>query len=155
MGEWLVMISSDSYISFKRHPNPVTTTDSHWMRVKMMCERWDGMGGWCWPKDVTRNDDVLIICHKMKDDTHTHIHNRNKMLGYNIYSTFLRNEQPSVRRALPPVGWQRTVEQEAQNTTVAACENMVVIWKQPGHFTSMKNELGDCTKRFNLCWRAS
>lgn len=30
-------------------------------------------------KDVTGNDDVLIICHKMKDDTHTHIHDQNKM----------------------------------------------------------------------------
>jgi hypothetical protein len=32
--------------------------------------------------------------------------------------------------------WQRTVAQEAQKTTVAAWLNMVVIWKQPGHFTS-------------------
>ena len=39
---------------------------------------------------------------------------------YTAYSTFLRNEQPSVSFALPPVGWHSTVEQEAQNTTVEA-----------------------------------
>jgi len=43
------------------------------------------------------------------------------------YSTFLRNEQPSVSLALPPVGWHSTVEHEAQNTTVEACEKTVVI----------------------------
>jgi hypothetical protein len=32
------------------------------------------------------------------------------------------NAQPSVKRALPPVGWQRTVEQLPHNTTVLACE---------------------------------
>jgi hypothetical protein len=31
---------------------------------------------------------------------------------------FLRNEHPSVSLALPPVGWQSTVEQPAQMTTV-------------------------------------
>ena len=55
---------------------------------------------------------------------------------------FLRNEQPSVSLALPPVGWQRTVEQPAQMTTVCACEKTVVIVKQPGHLTSMKNDRG-------------
>lgn len=59
---------------------------------------------------------------------------------------FLRNEQPSVRRALPPVGWQRTVEHPAQITTVCACEKTVVIVKQPGHLTSMKNDLGPGTR---------
>jgi hypothetical protein len=34
------------------------------------------------------------------------------------YSTFLRKEQPSVRRALPPVGWHKTVLQLPQSTTV-------------------------------------
>lgn len=33
---------------------------------------------------------------------------------------FLRKEHPSVRRALPPVGWHRTCEQPAQVTTVEA-----------------------------------
>jgi hypothetical protein len=33
------------------------------------------------------------------------------------YWGFLRKEQPSVRRALPPVGWQRTVLQAEQITT--------------------------------------
>jgi hypothetical protein len=61
---------------------------------------------------------------------------------------FLRNEQPSVSLALPPVGWQRTVEQPAQMTTVWACEKTVVIVKQPGHLTSMKNDRGAGT---NVC----
>ena len=34
------------------------------------------------------------------------------------HSTFLRKEQPSVRRALPPVGWHNTVLQFPQRTTV-------------------------------------
>jgi len=34
---------------------------------------------------------------------------------------------PSVRRARPPVGWQSTVEQEAQTTTVWAWLKTVVI----------------------------
>lgn len=29
-----------------------------------------------------------------------------------------------------------------------------VIWKHPGHFTSMKNEFGSGTTFFNLCVRA-
>jgi len=35
---------------------------------------------------------------------------------------FLRKEHPSVNLAFPPVGWQRTVEQPAQITTVCAQE---------------------------------
>lgn len=109
-------------------------------------------------RDVTE-DDELIATGKLKKiglyrNSYTHTKS-NENIMENVYSTFLRNEHPSVRRALPPVGWQRTVEQEAQNTTVAAWENIVVIWKQPGHLTSIKNELGDWTKRFNLCWRDS
>lgn len=63
---------------------------------------------------------------------------------------FLLNEQPSVNRALPPVGWQRTVEQPAQMTTVCACEKTVVIVKHPGHLTSMKNDLGDGTRVWSM-----
>lgn len=59
---------------------------------------------------------------------------------------FLRKEQPSVRRALPPVGWHRTVVQPWQMTTVWACEKTVVMVKQPGHLTSMKNERGAGTR---------
>lgn len=59
---------------------------------------------------------------------------------------FLLKEQPSVSRALPPVGWQRTVEHPAQMTTVCACEKTVVIVKQPGHLTSMKKERGAGTR---------
>lgn len=59
---------------------------------------------------------------------------------------FLRKEQPSVRRALPPVGWQRTVVQPWQITTVWAWEKTVVMVKQPGHLTSMKKERGAGTR---------
>jgi hypothetical protein len=59
---------------------------------------------------------------------------------------FLLNEQPSVRRAFPPVGWQRTVAQEPQMTTVWACEKTVVILKHPGHLTSIKKERGAGTR---------
>ena len=34
-------------------------------------------------------------------------------------------------------------------------EYTVVMLKQPGHFTSMKKEFGDCTRRFSLCLRCS
>jgi len=59
---------------------------------------------------------------------------------------FLRNEQPSVSLALPPVGWQRTVVQPWQMTTVWAWEKTVVMVKQPGHLTSMKKERGAGTR---------
>ena len=57
--------------------------------------------------------------------------------------------------ALPPVGWQSIIEHEPQSTVVCACEKTVVMLKQPGHLTSMKKELGDCTKRLSLCFRFS
>ena len=57
--------------------------------------------------------------------------------------------------ALPPVGWQSIIEHEPHSTVVCACEKTVVMLKQPGHFTSMKKELGDCTKRLSLCFRFS
>jgi len=60
----------------------------------------------------------------------------------NAYSTFLRKEQPSVRRALPPVGWQSDTEQLGHITTVCAWENTVVMTKQPGQRTSMKKLFG-------------
>jgi len=68
---------------------------------------------------------------------------------------FFRNEQPSVRRALPPVGWHKTVEHDPQMTTVCAWENTIVMLKQPGHFTSMKKERGEATSCFNLCFLSS
>ena len=34
-------------------------------------------------------------------------------------------------------------------------EYTVVMLKQPGHLTSMKKELGDCTRRLSLCRRCS
>lgn len=63
---------------------------------------------------------------------------------------FRLKEQPSVNLALPPVGWQRTVEQPAQTTTVWACEKTVVIVKQPWHLTSMKKDRGPGT---SICCR--
>ena len=57
--------------------------------------------------------------------------------------------------ALPPVGWQSIIEHEPHSTVVCACEKTVVMLKQPGHLTSMKKELGDCTKRLSLCFRFS
>lgn len=75
---------------------------------------------------------------------------------------------PSVNRAFPPVGWQSTLAHAPHRTTVCAWEKTVVIAKQPGiasqsngshnealrcspgHFTSMKYELGDCTRRLSL-----
>ena len=68
---------------------------------------------------------------------------------------FLRKEQPSVSLALPPVGWHRTVVHPWQMTTVWACEKTVVMVKQPGHLTSMKNERGAGTSILSLCLRAS
>lgn len=66
---------------------------------------------------------------------------------YLIY--FLLNEQPSVKRALPPVGWQRTVEHPAQMTTVWAWLKTVVMVKHPGHLTSMKKDLGAGTSCYS------
>src|SRR5436190_21198674 len=63
---------------------------------------------------------------------------------------FRRNEQPSVNLALPPVGWQRTVEHPAQMTTVWACEKTTVIVKQPGHLTSMKKDRGTGTSIWRM-----
>jgi hypothetical protein len=76
--------------------------------------------------------------------THTHTqHQHTKPLH------FRRNEQPSVNRALPPLGWQRTVEQPAHMTTVWACEKTVVMVKQPGHLTSIKNDRGPGTRAYH------
>ena len=63
---------------------------------------------------------------------------------------FLRKEQPSVNRALPPVGWHKTCEQPAQTTTVWAWEKTVVMVKQPGHLTSMKKERGPGTSVYMI-----
>jgi hypothetical protein len=60
-----------------------------------------------------------------------------------------------VRRALPPVGWHSITEHEPHSTTVWAWLNTVVMLKQPGHLTSMKYELGACTRRRSLCLEAS
>lgn len=58
------------------------------------------------------------------------------------YSPFLRKEQPSVRRHLPPVGWHKTTSQLGQTTTVWAWLKTVVISMHPGHLTSMKKLFG-------------
>ncbi|RWW40425.1 hypothetical protein BHE74_00054164 [Ensete ventricosum] len=47
--------------------------------------------------------------------------------GTNAQSPFRRKEQPSVSLARPPVGWQRTVWQFPQTTTVCEWLNTVVL----------------------------
>ena len=47
--------------------------------------------------------------------------------GRPAHSTFFRKLQPSVSLALPPVGWQSTVEQPLQMTTVCAWLKTVVL----------------------------
>jgi hypothetical protein len=66
-----------------------------------------------------------FVVLQIRDDHHREknvspLPKRKKIAMEAIY--FLRKEQPSVSLALPPVGWQRTVEQPAQTTTVWACE---------------------------------
>lgn len=48
---------------------------------------------------------------------------------------------------------QQTKPQQQRERATRTRETYMV--KHPGHFTSMKNELGDCTSRFNLCFLAS
>lgn len=68
---------------------------------------------------------------------------------------FLLKAQPSDNLALPPVGVHKMVVQESHWTAVWAWEKTVVMFKQPGHLTSMKKERGAWTKVFNLCCLAS
>ncbi len=75
-----------------------------------------------------------------------HYAQRKKTAAAERAAYFLRNEQPSVSLALPPVGWQRTVVQPWQMTTVWAWEKTVVMVKQPGHLTSMKKDRGAGTR---------
>ena len=63
------------------------------------------------------------------------------------------NEQPSVSRALPPVGWHNTVLQLPHRTTVWACEKTVVILKHPGHLTSYPSVPPAEEKRKNIPWK--
>jgi len=106
-----------------------------------------------YPSNMRRRSESQ--CLNSHDETRMRDRNeaKERRRGRQVY--FLRNEQPSVRRALPPVGWQSTVEQPAQMTTVCACEKTVVMVKQPGHLTSMKKDRGAGTRFFNLCLRAS
>lgn len=165
--EEMVMISSYhgiiTFMPIKGHPGELSLQQTYvrmrWGWMDDDRTRQDGMieGDVADHDDVTKDVDWFATMFIMKgwmNNSYTRTYSID-INWWLVYSTFLRKEHPSVRRALPPVGWQRTVEHEAQNTTVAAWENIVVIWKQPGHFTSMKNELGDCTKRLSLCWRAS
>jgi hypothetical protein len=97
-----------------------------------------------------------ILIHHRHHHHHLRIHlsvSHASSRSRSIY--FLLNEQPSVRRALPPVGWHRTCEQPWQTTTDCACEKTVVMVKQPGHLTSMKKERGAGTRVLSLCLRAS
>lgn len=63
--------------------------------------------------------------------------------------------QPSLSLAFPPVGTHRTALQLGHTTTVCEWLNTVVIEKQPWHFTSMKYEFGDSTRRLSLWLRFS
>lgn len=118
-----------------------------------------------WPRD-SEQDQIINQAHRRKKgnrvgesgkDHHPIVSNfSSTFFAFQALAVYLRRkEQPSVRRALPPVGWQRTVEQPAQITTVWACEKTVVIVKQPGHLTSMKKERGAGTRVLSLCLRAS
>lgn len=89
----------------------------------------------------------LAFVLQNRDDHHLmnrECHEYPKKIASTIY--FLRKEQPSVRRALPPVGWHRTVVHPWQMTTVWACEKTVVMVKHPGHLTSMKKDRGPGTR---------
>ena len=77
-------------------------------------------------------------------DLRHRIDGESQSIGSPVY--FLLKEHPSVNLALPPVGWQSTWEQPAQTTTDCAWEKTVVMVKQPGHLTSMKNERGAGTR---------
>lgn len=59
-------------------------------------------------------------------------HSLAQQLPQAAYSTFFLKEQPSVRRALPPVGWHSTVEQPPQMTTVCAWLKTVVLRRDGG-----------------------
>lgn len=61
------------------------------------------------------------------------------------YEVFFLYELPSDKRASPPVGVHRMVEQFLHMTGDWAWEKTVVMAKQSRHRTSMKYELGDCT----------
>jgi len=63
----------------------------------------------CTDTDIRRK----VTFHLVVDDRH--------------FPGFLRKLHPSVRRALPPVGWHSTLEQPSHLTTVCACEKTVVI----------------------------
>ena len=60
------------------------------------------------------------------------------------YSAFFLKLQPSVRRALPPVGRHSWDAQPAHTTRVVAWLKITVIWKHWGQRTSMKKLLGLC-----------
>lgn len=61
--------------------------------------------------------------------------------SYSYHSNTATNYIPSVRRALPPVGWHKIVVHEAQTTTVSACEKTVVIAKHPTEHHKMCRDI--------------
>ena len=68
-----------------------------------------------------------------------------------VQCCFPLKQHPSVSLAFPSEDCQRTVEQPTQKTTVCAWLEMVVVLQHPVHFTTMKQELGLCT-RYLLCF---
>lgn len=57
-----------------------------------------------------------MIYYAYMNNTNTHKKHQKEM-DRNVSST-CKHCVPSVRRAFPPVGWQRTVEQPTHSTTV-------------------------------------
>lgn len=55
-------------------------------------------------------------------------------------------EASSVILGFPLVGWERTVEQLTYKSALCAWLLALRILLHPGHFTSMKEELGLCTR---------
>lgn len=75
---------------------------------------------------ITRNDDRV-------SSSFYGMSNLERKQGRSVNETMtLENGYiPSVNLALPPVGWHRMLVQDAQTTTVWACEKTVVMAKQP------------------------
>ena len=92
---------------------------------------------------------MTSILKKKENNFHTCMYLRRRY----YYIIGLRNLQPSVSRARPPVGWHRTAWQPGHWTTVWEWENTVAILLHDGlgHLTFVKLLLGCWTSLFNLC----
>merc|ERR1719231_8880 len=61
-----------------------------------------------------------VKSHRNHDAGEAASHGSYEEAPVSAYSTFFRKEQPSVKRAIPPVGWQSIALQLPQRTTVCA-----------------------------------